>query len=55
MTSDPESAELLKLKEDLVQVIDLTKELIAAQEEDGPSEGTSAGNLHYSTALIKLQ
>jgi len=32
LLADPESGELLKLKEDLTQVIDLTKELIAAQE-----------------------
>ncbi len=42
LTSDPECAELLKLKEDLVQVIDLTTELISAQGE-GPSEGSSSG------------
>lgn len=42
LTTDPDSAELLKLKEDLVQVIDLTKELIAAQD-DTPTAATSQG------------
>jgi len=32
LLADPESGELLKLKEDLQQVIELTKELVAAQE-----------------------
>jgi len=32
LLADPESGELLKLKDDLEQVIELTKELIAAQE-----------------------
>jgi len=32
LLADPESGELLKLKEDLCQVIDLTKELISAQD-----------------------
>ncbi len=43
LSTDPDSAELLKLKEDLVQVIELTKELIAAQTE-GSGEGSSSGS-----------
>jgi hypothetical protein len=50
LTTDPESAELLKLKEDLLQVIDLTKELIAAQT-DGPSSGAGSRQCHMYRLL----
>ena len=42
LTIDADNAELLKLKEDLVQMIDLTKELISAQD-DTPAPKHSIG------------
>ena len=46
LTIDADNAELLKLKEDLVQVIDLTKELITAQD-DTPAPKHSIGIPYY--------
>ena len=42
--ADPESGELLKLKEDLSQVIELTKELIQAAEPVEKPEATAASS-----------
>jgi survival-of-motor-neuron-related-splicing factor 30 len=39
LTAEPGNAELLKLKEDLEQVIQLTKDLISAQLDQGSSKG----------------
>ena len=40
--TDPESGELQKLKEDLLQVIDLTKELVQASAESEVPQQTEA-------------
>lgn len=54
LTIDPDSAELLKLKDDLIQVIDLTKELIASQAEDvaGPSSSEAAPSHQQSRKRV---
>ena len=43
LTNDPSDAELLKLKKDLVEVIELTNDLIRAQ---APAASSSQGTKH---------
>jgi len=51
LLADPESGELLKLKEDLQQVIELTKELVAAQEvEETPAATDDVSYSSHSAA-----
>ncbi len=53
LTADPDNQELLKLKEDLDQVIDLTKNLIAQQvnsEEPEPSSSSSSAAASSSSS-----
>ncbi len=55
LTADPENGELLKLKEDLSQVIQLTKDLISQQVVQGGGEkevGRCAGRSFSCSGLI---
>ena len=60
LLADPESGELQKLKEDLVQVIELTRELITAAEpsaaaadaNDKPAAATATSNIETQFSTI---
>lgn len=50
LKSDPDNEELSKLKADLLEVINLTKELLAEEAES--KESSKKGNKHYSKSSI---
>ncbi len=54
LTADPDNAELLKLKEDLSQVIQLTKDLISQQVEKGAGEEEKKEVSEGSWGVIKV-
>lgn len=49
MLTDPENSELLKLKEDLVEVIELTRDLIKTQLEEAKKTSYVEPNKSYAT------
>lgn len=51
LLTDPENGELLKLKEDLVEVIELTRDLIKTQLEDAKKTSYVESNKSYATEL----
>lgn len=56
MLTDPENGELLKLKQDLEEVIDLTKDLIKTQlEEQKKSSYVSSYENEIEQALVCIK
>ena len=53
LTADPENSELLTLRTDLEQVIDLTKELITAQARENQPESQLEENSGYEKSNEK--
>lgn len=53
MLTDPENSELLKLKEDLVEVIELTRDLIKTQLEEAKKTSYVEPNKSYTTQDVE--
>ena len=55
LTADPENSELLTLKADLEQVIELTKELVSTEVGDGAQELDKGNYNNYEIAHEETQ